>query len=106
MFESIARSKVFVGSTFIVFFTKIDIFRENVGAGYNSLSKFFPDYDSQPTDIVATQEFITNKFRDVGRAAKKEVRVHYVNNLDAESVKEAVADFRTPKIDSITNSTP
>lgn len=62
-----------------------------IALGKNPVSKYFPDYDGQPTDIIAAQEFFAEKFRRVGQTAKKEVQVYYVNNLDAESIKEAIS---------------
>ena len=89
LFDSVRNSTWFVNSAHVLFFTKIDCFREKIASGKSPISKYFPDYNGQPTDIDAAQEFFASKFRSVSERDKKELQIHYINNLDAGSIKEA-----------------
>ncbi|KAF2232347.1 G-alpha-domain-containing protein [Viridothelium virens] len=91
LFESVTRSVWFANSAIVLFFTKVDIFLEKVTSGEIPIGKYFPEYDMLPNDIAAAQEFFANKFKKVAQITRKEIQVHYINVLSAESVKEAMS---------------
>jgi guanine nucleotide-binding protein subunit alpha len=94
LFESISNSKYFEKSALILFLNKIDLFREKIAGGMSPISKVFPDYTGQPTDIEAGMEFFANKFRNLVRQPKKEVYVHYTNATDTDLLKKTMASVQ------------
>lgn len=94
LFESISNSKYFERSAFILFLNKIDLFREKISSGMSPISKHFPDYTGKPNDIEAGQTFFAEKFKNLVRAPKKEVYVHYTNATDTDLLKKTMASVQ------------
>ncbi|KAL0254644.1 G-Protein alpha subunit [Diplodia seriata] len=94
LFESISNSKYFEKSALILFLNKVDLFREKIIAGNSPINKHFPDYYGKPNDIEAGQEFFANKFRNLVRAPKKEVYVHYTTATDTDLLKKTMASVQ------------
>ncbi|KAF4544818.1 G-protein alpha subunit [Lasiodiplodia theobromae] len=94
LFESISNSKYFEKSALILFLNKVDLFREKILAGNSPINKHFPDYYGKANDIEAGQEFFANKFRNLVRAPKKEVYVHYTTATDTDLLKKTMASVQ------------
>lgn len=94
LFESIANSKYFEKAALILFLNKVDLFREKLLTGSSPINKHFPDYYGKPNDIDAAQEFFANKFRNLVRAPKKELYVHYTTATDTDLLKKTMASVQ------------
>src|SRR4051812_49036388 len=70
VFESLMKSEGLARSTFILYFTKADIFNHKIEAATDSrvqltMQGHLPDYERKPTDVGALRDFIMKKFRDL-----------------------------------------
>jgi guanine nucleotide-binding protein subunit alpha len=88
LFESLLNSEDFSRSNAIIFFTKIDIFREKILTGLSPVNKHFPDYHGRPTDVMAAQEFFADKFRNLTRQHEKGCYIQFVNTTDTDILKK------------------
>ncbi|KAI9706876.1 MAG: hypothetical protein M1820_004655 [Bogoriella megaspora] len=93
LFESVINSRWFARCAIVLFFTKVDLFKEKIMSGQSKISENFPDYNGQPTDTQVAQVFFMDKFTKLAEAAnaKKILYVHFINLLDCRMTKFAVS---------------
>ena len=94
LFESIANSIHFANSVLILFFTKIDIFREKVLSGMEPIKNYFSDYGGGSTDITAAQEFFAKKFKSLVRVPNRDVYFYYINARDTDCIKKTIESIQ------------
>jgi hypothetical protein len=59
----ITSSRWFRKATFVLCFTKLDIFIRKIESGDRPFSQYFPDYSGDPYDINAILEYISDMFQ-------------------------------------------
>jgi guanine nucleotide-binding protein subunit alpha len=82
IFKQVANSDYFLNSVIILFFNKMDLFREKVNSGINPIRRYFPDYRGKPTDVEAGQEFFANKFKELLKDSKRVIHIYYTSAID------------------------
>lgn len=89
IFQEIANSRYFTRTSIILFLNKIDLFREKIESGESPVSKFFPDFKGEPTDVKASQEYFAGRFRQ-NAPPKKDTYIHYTNATDTDLLKRTM----------------
>ena len=64
IFESIVNSEWFVNATIVLYFNKLNLFRQKLAMGI-PIKKYFPNYQGNNTDLQSAQNFFIGKFREV-----------------------------------------
>jgi guanine nucleotide-binding protein subunit alpha, other len=77
-------------SHFVLLFTKFDTFQNKIANGTSPISKIFPDYSGNATDIDAAQEFFLDMFKGVAKDDRTVIQAHFINNLDAECIRNVI----------------
>jgi guanine nucleotide-binding protein subunit alpha len=68
----------------------MDLFREKISSGRSPIHDYFPDYEGGSTDVLAAQEFFTEKFKSLVRSPTQQFYVHYMDMTDLEQVRDAM----------------
>ncbi|GAA5860877.1 hypothetical protein JCM3774_003172 [Rhodotorula dairenensis] len=89
LFDSICNSRWFANTAMILFLNKQDVFTARVSV--SSITTHFPDYEGDPHDPVAGQEYFRSRFLRLNRSASKEVYAHYTTAVDTKLVKVVFA---------------
>jgi guanine nucleotide-binding protein subunit alpha len=97
-FESLVNLKYFEKSVVILFFTKIDLFREKLSTGKAPIDELFPDYYGGPTDVIAAKEFFATKFKQLNRKSDRKCYVHFVDAIDSDLLEKAVTSVENAVI--------
>ena len=93
LFDTIINYEWFQHTSIILFLNKKDILSEKVKI--SPISKYFPDYYGDPSDVSAVQEFILDMYVDLNRSDTKSIYPHFTCAPDTENIRfvfEAVAD--------------
>jgi guanine nucleotide-binding protein subunit alpha len=69
LFESMCNSRWFTKTALILFLNKMDLFKRKLGS--SPISKYFSDYDGDPTNLEIASKFFLNKFLGLNRNPKK-----------------------------------
>jgi G-protein alpha subunit len=69
LFESISNSRWFTKTSLILFLNKIDLFRAKLAS--SPITKYFPDYDGDPTDASEASRYFRDRFLELSRDPKK-----------------------------------
>ena len=96
LFSAISKSRWFSQSNFIIFFNKIDLFREKISR--IPLSDYFPDYQGGSDFSAGTQYFrrrITSITHDLARSRTPVYYVHYTSAIESQHMKRAYPSWRS-----------
>jgi hypothetical protein len=76
LFESMSNSRWFTKTAMILFLNKMDLFKRKLES--SPISKYFPDYDGDYTNVDVACKFFQNKFLGLNRNPKKVItpRMH------------------------------
>ncbi|GAA5991039.1 hypothetical protein JCM10908_006513 [Rhodotorula pacifica] len=89
LFDSICNSRWFADTAMILFLNKQDVFATRVTV--SSIKAHFPDYEGDPNDPIAGQEYFRSRFLRLNRSTSKEVYTHYTTAVDTKLVKVVFA---------------
>ncbi|GAB5588845.1 hypothetical protein Unana1_03745 [Umbelopsis nana] len=93
LFDSICNSQWFRRTSMILFLNKIDVFKRKILT--SPVSKFFPDFAGDDTDLDATKLYFRNRFERLNKNPGKIVYSHYTDATDTKllrHVMNAVSD--------------
>ena len=96
LFDSIVHLRHFRRAALILFFNKMDLFREKLRTGTSPISAYFPDYHGGNDDVEEGQEYFAEKFKRCVRTRQpdKVVYVHYTNATDTDLLKKTMDSVR------------
>ncbi|KAG0659428.1 hypothetical protein C6P46_005207 [Rhodotorula mucilaginosa] len=89
LFDSICNSRWFAQTAMILFLNKQDVFTARVPV--SSITSHFPDYEGDPHDPIAGQEYFRARFLRLNRSTSKEIYTHYTTAVDTKLVKVVFA---------------
>ncbi|GAA5921845.1 hypothetical protein JCM1841_005563 [Sporobolomyces salmonicolor] len=76
LWESIASSRWFEKSSFVLLLNKTDLFVAKVTSGTAPLSRYFSDYTGPDNDVAAASKYMSAKFVALGRKKERALYVH------------------------------
>lgn len=65
LFDSVVNSRWVVQTSFILLFTKVDLFKQKLAR--SELSRYFPDYRGG-NDVARATEYLLGRFNQVNRS--------------------------------------
>jgi guanine nucleotide-binding protein subunit alpha, other len=76
LFESMCNSHWFTKTALILFLNKMDLFKRKLES--SPISRYFPEYDGECTNVDAASRFFQSKFLALNRNPKKVItpRMH------------------------------
>ncbi|GAA5939604.1 guanine nucleotide-binding protein subunit alpha [Sporobolomyces koalae] len=89
LFESLAGSRWFERSSFVLLLNKIDIFEEKIR--HSDLHQYFPDYLGAGTDVTAASAFLKSKFVALNPKKDRPFYVHLTCATDTRQVRVVIA---------------
>ena len=90
LFESLSRSQYFEGTTIVVCFTKMDVFKRKIASGTSPITGPW-DFDGVSTDVAAAQAYFTKKFEHLA-PHRQPLRIHYLDATDTHDVRTVLSD--------------
>ncbi|XBW36749.1 hypothetical protein QEN19_002326 [Hanseniaspora menglaensis] len=93
LFDKLCNSQWFANTPFIIFFNKIDIFKEKIGK--SPIRKYFPDYQGPSNDVDQGVKYFETLFGSINRS-NRPVYMHRTCATDTKSMKfilNAVTDL-------------
>lgn len=94
LFDAICNSPWFINTSMILFFNKIDIFKEKIHV--SPVSKWFPDFQGDDDDFVQTSTYFNKRFQRLNQNTSKRVYTHNTDATDTtllEHVMVTVSDI-------------
>jgi len=92
LFESISNSRWFTRTALILFLNKMDLFKTKLETSL--ISKYFPDYDGDCTNLDVASKFFQRKFLGLSRNPKKEVYTHFTDATNTSLLKITMASVQ------------
>ncbi|KAE9388561.1 G-alpha-domain-containing protein [Gymnopus androsaceus JB14] len=93
IWESICRSRWFAEMPLILVFTKYDLFEKKIPN--SDIKSFFPDYDGEPSNVKAGQEYFKKCFGRLAQKAdqtkQREIYIHTTTMTDNASFRVVMA---------------
>jgi hypothetical protein len=80
VFDSVCNSPWFEKTQFILFLHKVDKLERKLAK--SPLTKYFPDYIGDPTDLEQVKMYFHDRFLDMFRVFKQEVTVRFTSISD------------------------
>lgn len=84
LFDSTCNSTWFIKTSIILFFNKIDRFKEKLPV--SPIQNYFPDYEGGP-DYAAACDYILNRFVSLNQAETKQIYTHFTCATDTTQIK-------------------
>lgn len=84
LFESLVNDKWFKEKPIVLFFNKVDHFRDKILV--SPIANNFPDY-TDGADEEAAMEYFADRFRAINRTANREIYIHCINATDTTLLK-------------------
>jgi len=84
LFDEICNSRWFKETSIILFLNKKDLFESKIQT--KSIQEAFPEYNGEPNDLEASQEFLQNQFESKNRSQEKEVYTHVTCATDTSNI--------------------
>ncbi|GAA5880085.1 hypothetical protein JCM8547_003546 [Rhodosporidiobolus lusitaniae] len=91
LWESIASSRWFEKSAFVLLLNKVDLFSTKILGGGPPLVEYFPDYNGPPNDVEAAKKFMLSRFMALcKRKADRGLYVHFSCATDTEQTRVVI----------------
>jgi guanine nucleotide-binding protein subunit alpha, other len=87
LFKQISNSPYFKQATMILFLNKIDLLQEKLQSGMSPIKRYYADYEGDPRDTQAGQEYFANKFKSLYRGAEEKLYIHFTNAIDTKLLR-------------------
>ncbi|GAA6007822.1 hypothetical protein JCM11491_003977 [Sporobolomyces phaffii] len=91
LFESLAGSRWFDRSSFVLLLNKIDLFEEKLTRSPGSLRQYFPDYIGPEGDVNSACAFIKTKFVALNTKKGRPFYIHVTCATDTKQVQVVIA---------------
>ncbi|KAH6668445.1 guanine nucleotide binding protein, alpha subunit [Halenospora varia] len=88
LFANVAASQWFKDTTIFLLLNRVKLFREQIISGASPIKRYFPEYQGDPLDVHAAQEFFTDKFRAVFPPKMGELKVMAINAVEEKGCQE------------------
>ncbi|KAJ9481937.1 hypothetical protein VN97_g11518 [Penicillium thymicola] len=88
LFDSLANGNWFQRKPIILFWNKMDLFKEKVAI--SPISECFPDFRGSDTDVCAAAAYFADRFRGINRTRDREIYIHYTNAIDSTLLKATI----------------
>jgi guanine nucleotide-binding protein subunit alpha len=88
LFESLINGMWFKNKPVILFFNKIDLFREKLRI--SPISTYFPDYAGEEGDEEAARGYFAERFRAINQTAGREIYIHYTDATDTNLLRNTI----------------
>ncbi|POY72986.1 hypothetical protein BMF94_3972 [Rhodotorula taiwanensis] len=90
LWESVANSRWFERSSFVLMLNKIDIFAAKVRSGESPLVEYFPDFTGPPGDLDAAKQYMKHNFVSLSRKKDRGLYVHLTCATDTDQTRVVV----------------
>ncbi len=70
----------------------MDLFKDKIAS--SSISNYFSDFTSDPTDLNVASKFFWEKFRALNRNPDKEIYIHFTNATDTSLLKDRMTSVQ------------
>ncbi|GAA5946743.1 hypothetical protein JCM3765_001996 [Sporobolomyces pararoseus] len=90
LFESLAGSRWFERSSFVLLLNKCDIFEEKLTRSPSSLRRYYPDYQGKDGDIASASAFMKSKFVALNPKKDRAFYVHMTTATDTKQVQVVI----------------
>ncbi|GAA5857184.1 hypothetical protein JCM9279_001047 [Rhodotorula babjevae] len=91
LWESIAGSRWFVSSAFVLMLNKIDLFAEKITGAGPPLSDYFPDYTGPPRELEPAKAYMRAKFVALNPRQSRGLYVHLTCATDTSQARVVLA---------------
>ncbi|BGP58701.1 hypothetical protein JCM8202_005737 [Rhodotorula sphaerocarpa] len=90
LWESVANSRWFERSSFVLMLNKIDIFATKIRSNEAPLVEYFPDFTGQPGELEAAKQYMKHKFVSLSRKKDRGLYVHLTCATDTDQTRVVV----------------
>ncbi|BGP52434.1 guanine nucleotide-binding protein subunit alpha [Rhodotorula kratochvilovae] len=91
LWESIAGSRWFISSAFVLMLNKIDLFANKILGAGPPLTDYFPDYTGPPRDLDAAKAYMRAKFVSLNPRKERGLYVHLTCATDTNQARVVLA---------------
>ncbi|GAA5988671.1 hypothetical protein JCM10908_003669 [Rhodotorula pacifica] len=90
LWESVANSRWFERSAFVLMLNKIDIFAAKIRSNKTPLVEYFPDFTGPAGDLEAAKQYMKHKFISLSRKKDRGLYVHLTCATDTDQTRVVV----------------
>ncbi|GAA5868054.1 hypothetical protein JCM3774_001582 [Rhodotorula dairenensis] len=90
LWESVANSRWFERSSFVLMLNKTDIFAAKIRGGGPPLVEYFPDFTGPAGDLDAAKQYMKHKFISLSRQKDRGLYVHLTCATDTDQTRVVV----------------